>query len=423
MPEKVGTPDFVLEDEDTESPSSGGVVLIARSEGKPVDAPIEVFVSGHPVWPYPLSDPVHLSKLPPGMTLEGGAMLSLDRFSIFRGKNGRCFLPRQGREQCSVCVLVEGHEFLVRQQLALAPSGEAPAVVHVDLEKLRGGGIVGRVTTENGSLAPNVTVVWTAQGIFGEERLWSRPGTQFSSPGNQLAGNLRIRRHPDVNGDFFLAPCLPSQDGRLYVFQGDLLVHSVTGVSTRYGEKTVVEPIVLNNFRTVRIRVSAPGHEFPNFLIFAEGCPSHFKSKANPVTHGTVVSHGRGEAIVPFLPGNQAKMTPMVDYLSGPRVLRSDRDGRARAFVLDAVELTNKMLATAAKAVERGELFLETENLMLSQQKIVEVLQNESTASLLKSLRNALAENPRVDGSLIDGVRQAVEWNRPWKLLQVLLGP
>ncbi len=415
-------PVFVLEDEDTESPGSGGAILVARSNSERVKAPMEVFVSGHAEWPYAIDEIALTPTLPEGMTLEGSAMTRLDEFCIFRSKNGRCFVPRRGRDQCSVCVLVEGFELLSLSRVQLAPPGQKPNLLNLDLVPIGAGGVRGRVLSANGSVPPQITVVWTAQMIFGEERLWSRPGAQFRNPGNQLAANLRVRGSPNPTGEFHLAPCLPSRVGRLCVFQGDLLVYAESNIETKSGESTILDPIVIGSFRTVEIRVTAPGYTFPNFLIFAEGCPSHTESSIRPATHGTSVSYGRGAVVIPLFMDRPAKLTPMVDTLYGPKAIRSDRDGKARGFIQDATKLANRFLATAARGVERGELFAEDVELKLSQDKLLEVLRDPANRGILSALQSALSQELHIDEAVIDGVRQAVEQERPWPLLRVLLG-
>lgn len=405
----------------TEAPAGGGVDIILQCDGERMGGAVEVFTHAETVWPWPVD---RRGEDPPRMTenylIMGDYRVSIPAFTRYRGSNGHCLVPCQGRVAVSLAVVVEGFEIQTFNRVGLAPGGEEPKQLVVEVGGRAVTSLMGRVVDEAGRAVPSATVTWTATGFNAGWELEPRLGAMQPSAGDQLRLNLKVAGATNADGKFEIAPVLPSETGSVRVFLGDLLVATRKNVLTEFGSKTTLGDIEVPTSRMVTVRLDVCGQWAERFQVHIKGGITAMDELIRPRGTSIARSNRSGEVRMAVRDAQPLIITPGLDSLGGPLAL-GPINLSFSVLLSYARDLAYKALSAHELRVERGSELGNEVIIQLTRDKLDAACADPANATLLEGLRLALAKERTAPKELLDAAQSVIDKQEMLPLMRLLL--
>ncbi len=386
---------------------AGGVEIVVQCGGEPLGCPLEVFTSASPAWPYPINhqgdDP---PRARPGDNIDMTYALTIPELSRYVGSNGRCLIPSEGRVSVSLAVVVEGFAVKTLDRVALVPSGTARQRLVVELETAVTS-VVGRVVDHSGKGVSSARVVWTAVEPIASWQVRSLPGALMRTGGDQLRANLEASASVNADGEFSLAPVLPSNTGVVRVFLGDLLCASKKGVHTTAGQRTALDPMLVSADRIVTVRLSVGGQWADQFKIQVTTDTFAGESQTSQGRSRFARSNHLGEVRIPVPAACTLTIRPMLDDQAGRFGLLHSPNLAFHKLLFAANLLAGRVLdAHAPFALQSSEVGDDL-IIQITRAELDAACSDPTNSAALAKVGDSIAKSPTAPKDLIEAARAA----------------
>ncbi len=413
-----------VQEQVNEPPVGGGVEIIALSGGAQLGCALEVFTCSEPKWPFPLDRAG--SDAPPsgiGETILGPQAAAMAQVNHYVGSNGHCLVPSENRVSVSLVVVAHGFDMQSFDDVGLAPPGEAPKRLSVELTVGHSSVIIGRVVDDEGHSVSSAHVIGSARHPLMPWRVRHSPGPIPRIGGDQFRAFLEISDKTDSDGGFQLAPLLPSEDSVVRVFVGDILVASRKKIHTLSGKTTFLDPIVIPRCRVVTMRLLLDGRYVRSFrTLITGGIATPETTSASGGTSHTYASPA-GEVRVPVRAEAPTTIKLMVNDQEGRFSLLHRPNMAFYRLVMASHGLVNQVLAREEIHVDSGADLADDVTIRLDPERIAAALGTPAIAAALAAISESLADSSAAPKDLLEAARLATGRSDLLPLLRLMLEP
>lgn len=404
--------------------TDGGVEIVAFSDGEPLGCAVEVFTSSEPKWPWPLDragEDAPRSGI--GENIIGPQVLAMPQLSRYVGSNGHCLVPRENRVSVSLVVIAQGFGMQSIDRVELALPGEAPRRINVAFLGGQSSTVIGHVVDDAGHNVDSASVVWSAKLPAAPWRAKLPAGSIPRQGGDQFRAALEMADETGADGAFQLTPVLPSENGVVRVFLGDIVVASRKDVHTWADKTTHLDPITVPRCRVVTVRLMLDGKRVGAFRIVVHGGVA--APDINKLFEGASYAHSNraGEVKVPV------RMNEPVTI----RLMSNDQEGRFSylhqsnmAFyrlLMASQQLVNQVLASQVLQVQSGAQLENDVTINLGQDQLTAALEKPEVAAALTAISESFAESAAAPKDLLKAAHRATDNKDLLPLLRLFLEP
>lgn len=418
---KPPTPDM----ERASGPSSdGGVEIVAFSGGEPLGCAIEVFTSSEPKWPWPL-DRAGVDAPPSsfGDILMGSQVAAMPQLNRYVGSNGHCLVPRENRVSVSLVVIAEGCDMQSFDRVELSLPGEPPRRLNVEFNVGQSSIVVGRVVDETGHGVESANVVWSARHPGAPWRAKHPAGSIPRMGGDQFRAALEVADETVSDGAFQLTPVLPSENGVVRVFIGDVVVAYRKNIHTLHGKTTSLDPITVPSCRVVTVRLMLGGRRVGAFRIVVTGGVT--APGINSVFEGASYAHSNrnGEIKIPVRMNDPVTIRLMSNDQEGRFSYLNRSNSAFYLLLMGSQQLVNQVLASQMLQVQSGAQLENDVTISLGQDELTAALEKPEVTAALAAISESFAESAAAPKDLLNAAHLATEKKDLLPLLRLFLEP